>query len=123
MKHLGNMPNERLLSQGEISKHGSRLPEEPNPERKVPEPSQQHGRPAPSRAPNEGRGNGYEHKGGRQSTGGIPNRDDQNDRDATSSFRGTADRDTSEDDANNGEHHSSTGQFRRDLISPIRSPD
>ena len=32
----------------------------------------------------------YEYKGGRQGTGGIPNPDDQDDRESAGSFRGTA---------------------------------
>lgn len=120
---MGNMTNEPLHRQGGKSKSSSSPPdEEPNPEIKEAEmPSQQPSRLNPSGVPNEGRGSGHEYKGVRQSPGGIPNRYDRSDRDSTSSFRGTADRDTSEDAAHNDEYHNSAGQFRRDLISPIRS--
>jgi hypothetical protein len=52
-------------------------------------------RPSPSGVPNEGRATrsqaeGYQYKGGRQSTGGIPNPDDPDDRKSAGSFRGTS---------------------------------
>ena len=52
-------------------------------------------RPTPSGVPNEGRAatsqaeQAYEYKGGRQSTGGIPNPDDPDDSKSAGSFRGT----------------------------------
>ena len=64
-------------------------------------------RPTPSGVPNEGRATqgqakqGYEYKGGRQSTGGIPNPDDPDDSKSAGSFRGTAEDYEEVDDAEN----------------------
>ena len=71
-------------------------------------------RPTPSGVPNEGRGiddqhgsvdqgartgkGDYEYKGGRQSTGGIPNPDDVDDKESAGSFRGTAQTESDVDD-------------------------
>ena len=119
MKDMKNMTNQGG-SQGDKSKPSSRPPdEEPNPSRKEPEStkqptreepetSKQPGRPTPSGVPSEGRrAEGvYEDKSRRQGTGAIPNPDNQDDADEI-----------------DGEQGIGGGQFRRDLISPIRNPE
>jgi hypothetical protein len=68
----------------------------------------QGGRPSPSGVPNERKGipgqpgsnddrgrnvqSGYEYKGGRQGSGGVPNPDDPDDVESAGSFRGTTER-------------------------------
>ena len=53
---MNNMTNQGGPEQGDKSKPASWPPgEEPNPERREPEPSEQPGRPTPSGVPNEGR--------------------------------------------------------------------
>ena len=124
MKDMKNMTNQSGKGQGGKSKPSSRPPgEDSNPSRKEPEPTKQPGRPTPSGVPNDGQQaeGAYKYKGGRQGTGGVPNPDDQDDRESAGSFRGTAkpiDRTDDEDDVSAG-----AGQFRRDLISPIRNPE
>ena len=92
-------------------------------------------RPAPSGVPNEGRksegqGGGpskgdYEYKGGAQSTGGIPNPDDADDRDSAGSFRGTADddADASDADEDDGDQAAGSGPNRdKDMNSVFHYP-
>jgi hypothetical protein len=92
-------------------------------------------RPAPSGVPNEGRksegqGSGpskgdYEYKGGAQSTGGIPNPDDADDRDSAGSFRGTADDDADANDADedDGDQAAGSGPNRdKDMNSVFHYP-
>ncbi len=130
MKDMKNMTNQGGQGQGGKSKPSSRPPgEDTDRQRKDQEPSKQPGRPTPSGAPNEGRRaeGAYEYKGGRQGTGGIPNPDDRDDRESAGSFRGTAKPVNGTDDADadndDGEQSAGAGQFRRDLISPIRNPE
>ena len=72
-------------------------------------------RPTPSGVPNEGRATtsqaeqGYEYKGGRQSTGGIPNPDDPDDSKSAGSFRGTAEEFEKVDDDAEDESHVASG--------------
>ena len=134
MQHMKTMTNQGGQSQGDESKPSSRPPgEKPNPSRTEPEPakqptrkepetSKQPGRPTPSGVPNESqRAEGaYKYKGGRQGTGGVPNPDDQDDRESAGSFRGTAKPINGMDD---DDESAGAGEFRRDLISPIRNPE
>jgi hypothetical protein len=106
MENRGDARNQGGQGQGSTAKPGKKPGNVTDRERRDQESSKQSGRPSPSGVPNEGKGtpgqpgsnddrgrnvqSGYEYKGGRQSTGGIPNPDDQDDDKSASSFRGTA---------------------------------
>jgi translation initiation factor IF-2 len=86
----------------------------------------QDGRPTPSGVPNEGRETGgrggYEYKGGRQGTGGVPNPDDQDDLDSAGSFRGTAEQGVGEDDDDIDQGLRTRQDRNQDTTSQPRNP-
>jgi hypothetical protein len=76
MKATRNMTNQGGTEPGHNPKPDIRpLDEDPNPERKDPEPSEQPGNPNPDNRPNEIRATdaNYRYRGGRQGVGEVPN--------------------------------------------------
>ena len=99
MKDNGNMTNQGGPNPGGNPKPDIRPPDEdPNPERKDPEPGEQPGNPNPDSRPNEIRATDadYRYRGGRQGVGEVPNpREVREDAD---NLRETADQNAGGDD-------------------------